>query len=140
MPNYDHTCGKCKKDFVVEMKISEVDNKKVSCPECGSKKVERNITNNTFWSESIDRYNYSKTNNDWFRLDSRYSESISNWLTSAILIAPSVQNRRWLVITNIWNLKGFAASSMKLLNIKWRKKSPFMWWVNHLCIRDFIWE
>ena len=64
MPNYDHTCGKCKKDFVVEMKISEVDKKKVSCPGCGSKKVERNVTNNTFWSESIDRYNYSKTNND----------------------------------------------------------------------------
>ena len=52
MPNYDHTCGKCKKDFVVEMKISEVDNKKVSCPECGSKKVERNVTNNTFGAKA----------------------------------------------------------------------------------------
>ncbi len=46
------------------MKMSEVDKKKVSCPECGSKKVSRNVTNNTFWSESIDRYNYSKTQND----------------------------------------------------------------------------
>ena len=44
--------------------ISEVDTKKVVCPECGSKKVSRNVTNNSFWSESIDRYNYSKTNNN----------------------------------------------------------------------------
>jgi len=64
MPHYDHTCEKCKKDFVVEMKMSEVDKKKVSCPECGSKKVSRNVTNNTFWSESVDRYNYSKTQNN----------------------------------------------------------------------------
>ena len=28
MPNYDHTCEKCKKDFVIEMRISEVDTKK----------------------------------------------------------------------------------------------------------------
>ena len=28
MPNYDHTCEKCKKDFVIEMKISEVDKKR----------------------------------------------------------------------------------------------------------------
>ena len=64
MPNYDHTCEKCKKDFIIEMKMSEVDKKKVPCPECGSKKVSRNVTNNTFWSESIDRYNYSKTQNN----------------------------------------------------------------------------
>ena len=64
MPNYDHSCEKCKKDFVIEMRMSEVGEKKVACPECGSKKVSRNVTNNTFWSESIDRYNYTKTNND----------------------------------------------------------------------------
>ena len=64
MPNYDHSCEKCKKDFVIEMKMSEVGEKKVVCPECGSKKVSRNVTNNTFWSESINRYNYTKTNND----------------------------------------------------------------------------
>jgi hypothetical protein len=46
------------------MKMSEVDKKKVSCPECGSKKVSRNVTNSSFWSESIDRYNYSKTQNN----------------------------------------------------------------------------
>ena len=64
MPNYDHTCEKCKKDFVIEMRMSEVGEKKVACPKCGSKKVSRNVTNNTFWSESINRYNYTKTNND----------------------------------------------------------------------------
>ena len=64
MPNYDHSCEKCKKDFVIEMRMSEVGIKKVVCPECGSKKVSRNVTNNTFWSESINRYNYTKTNND----------------------------------------------------------------------------
>ena len=64
MPHYAHTCEKCKKDFVIGMKMSEVDKKKVSCPECGSKKVSRNVTNNTFWSESVNRYNYSKTQND----------------------------------------------------------------------------
>jgi len=64
MPNYDHSCEKCKKDFVIEMRMSEVGEKKVACPECGSKNVSRNVTNNTFWSESINRYNYTKTNND----------------------------------------------------------------------------
>ena len=60
MPNYDHTCKKCKKDFVVEMKISEVGNKKVSCPKCKSTSVERNVTNNSFQSESINRYKWDK--------------------------------------------------------------------------------
>ncbi len=60
MPQYDHVCKKCKKSFVVEMRISEVDTKKVSCPECKSKSVERQVTNTSFWSESVDRYNYSK--------------------------------------------------------------------------------
>ncbi len=45
MPHYDHLCKKCKKSFAVEMKISEVDKKKVSCPECKSKDVTRQVTN-----------------------------------------------------------------------------------------------
>ena len=53
---------KCKKDFIVEMKISEVGAKKVKCPECGSLDAERNVTNASFKSESVDRYNYSKQN------------------------------------------------------------------------------
>ncbi len=61
MPHYDHSCEKCKKDFVVEMKISEVDKKKVKCPECGSVKVSRNVTNNSFTSESVNRYVWDKS-------------------------------------------------------------------------------
>ncbi|UCD10612.1 MAG: zinc ribbon domain-containing protein [Nitrospinaceae bacterium] len=60
MPHYDHTCKKCKKDFVVEMRISEVGNKKVTCPNCKSTEVERNVTNKSFWSESINRYKWDK--------------------------------------------------------------------------------
>jgi len=60
MPHYDHTCKKCKHDFVVEMRISEVGKKKVTCPECKSTSVERNVTNQSFWSESVDRYRWDK--------------------------------------------------------------------------------
>ena len=60
MPNYDHSCKKCKNDFVVEMKISEVGNKQVTCPKCRSKDVTRNVTNNSFTSESINRYVWDK--------------------------------------------------------------------------------
>lgn len=60
MPSYDHTCEKCKKDFVVEMKISEVGEKKVKCPECGSAKVARNVTNNSYKGESVNRYVWDK--------------------------------------------------------------------------------
>jgi putative FmdB family regulatory protein len=56
MPHYDHTCNQCKKDFVVEMKISEVGKKEVVCPECGSKSVQRQVTNKSFSSESVNRY------------------------------------------------------------------------------------
>ncbi len=61
MPHYDHTCKKCSKDFIVEMKISEVGKKKVKCPECKSNEVERNITNKSFWSESVNRYVWDKS-------------------------------------------------------------------------------
>jgi len=60
MPHYDHSCLECKKDFVVEMKISEVDKKEVACPECGSRQVRRNVTNNSFTSESVNRYVWNK--------------------------------------------------------------------------------
>ena len=61
MPHYDHTCKKCKKDFVIEMRISEVGEKEVKCPECDSRDVERNITNKSFWSESVNRYVWDKS-------------------------------------------------------------------------------
>ncbi|MFQ5671450.1 MAG: zinc ribbon domain-containing protein [Nitrospinales bacterium] len=60
MPHYDHSCLECKKDFVVEMKISEVDKKEVVCPKCGSKQVRRNVTNSSFTSESVNRYVWDK--------------------------------------------------------------------------------
>lgn len=60
MPNYDHTCNKCKKEFVVEMRISEVGNKKVTCPKCKSDDVSRNVTNTSYKGESINRYTYDK--------------------------------------------------------------------------------
>ncbi|MCF8724071.1 putative FmdB family regulatory protein [Nitrospina gracilis] len=61
MPQYDHTCKKCKHNFVVEMRISEVGNKEVTCPKCKkSKDVERNVTNTSYWSESVDRYRWDK--------------------------------------------------------------------------------
>jgi len=42
------------------MKISEVDKKKVSCPICKSKDVTRQVTNNSFASESVNRYVWDK--------------------------------------------------------------------------------
>ena len=64
MPQYDHTCKKCKNNFVAEMKISEVDKRKINCPKCGSEKVERNVTNTSFWSESINRYVWNSDKQD----------------------------------------------------------------------------
>ena len=64
MPQYDHTCKECKRDFVVEMRISELDKKKVTCPECGSGNVERNVTNASFWSESVNRYVWDSDKSD----------------------------------------------------------------------------
>lgn len=60
MPQYDHQCKKCKKGFVVEMKISELGKKKVECAHCGSADVERLVTNKSFWSESVNRYRWDK--------------------------------------------------------------------------------
>jgi len=64
MPQYDHTCKKCKEEFVIEMRISELDKKKVICPKCGSEDVGRNVTNTSFWSESINRYVWNSDKSD----------------------------------------------------------------------------
>ena len=61
MPHYDHSCNKCKKNFVVEMKMSEVGEKKVTCPKCKSADVTRNVTNNSFKGESINSYTWDKS-------------------------------------------------------------------------------
>ena len=60
MPHYDHTCNKCKENFIVEMKISEVGEKKVTCPKCKASDVCRNVTNKSFTSESVNRYVWDK--------------------------------------------------------------------------------
>jgi len=41
MAIYPYRCPKCKKNFDVEMKISDVGKKKVKCPKCKGTKVER---------------------------------------------------------------------------------------------------
>ena len=44
------------------MKMSEVGEKTVKCPKCGkSKEVERNVTNTSFQSESVNRYVWDKS-------------------------------------------------------------------------------
>ena len=48
----------------MEMRISELDKKKVVCPECGSENVERNVTNTSFWSESVNRYVWNSDKSD----------------------------------------------------------------------------
>lgn len=41
MPKYDYRCLNCDKEFTVTMSIEEHDKKKVTCPACGSEKVEQ---------------------------------------------------------------------------------------------------
>ena len=44
MPTYDFRCSKCKKHFSRSMTISEFVRRRQTCPACGSKKVEREIS------------------------------------------------------------------------------------------------
>jgi putative FmdB family regulatory protein len=44
MPIYDYTCRKCGKKFSVTHSITEHDHKRVRCPKCSSRKLERRIT------------------------------------------------------------------------------------------------
>ena len=41
MATHPYRCPKCKRDFEVEMKMSEAGKKKVKCPKCKGSKVER---------------------------------------------------------------------------------------------------
>jgi putative FmdB family regulatory protein len=41
MPVYEFICNDCQKKFEVVKPIKEYDPKKVTCPKCDSKKVER---------------------------------------------------------------------------------------------------
>jgi len=44
MPTYDYSCEKCGRKFSVFHSIMEHAEKKVSCPKCKSRKVERTIS------------------------------------------------------------------------------------------------
>jgi len=41
MPVYDFTCRACKKKFSVTQSVTDYDPKKIACPKCKGKKVER---------------------------------------------------------------------------------------------------
>ncbi len=41
MPIYEFRCRECKKKFQVVRSIAEYDPKKVTCPKCNTKKVDR---------------------------------------------------------------------------------------------------
>ena len=41
MPVYEFLCRDCKKEFEIVASISDYDAAKVTCPACGSEKVER---------------------------------------------------------------------------------------------------
>lgn len=44
MPTYEFKCSNCGKTFELSMPVAERETRKVSCPSCKSKKVERTIT------------------------------------------------------------------------------------------------
>lgn len=43
MPTYDYRCQSCKTRFGLFMTYAEYDQKKVTCPKCGSEKIQRRI-------------------------------------------------------------------------------------------------
>jgi len=44
MPTYDYGCRKCGKGFSVTHSIAEHGRKRVRCPQCESRRVQRSIT------------------------------------------------------------------------------------------------
>ena len=43
MPTYSYQCQACKKNFLLQMTITEHDKKRVKCPKCGSRKTRQQI-------------------------------------------------------------------------------------------------
>ena len=43
MPNYDYRCLNCKRRFEVFLSYEEYGNQAVTCPHCGSEKIQRRI-------------------------------------------------------------------------------------------------
>ncbi len=50
MPVYEFSCLKCNKLFEIVRPIARFDSKKVKCPSCGSRSVERR------WTERVRRH------------------------------------------------------------------------------------
>ncbi len=44
MPTYEYRCEECKKEFAVVATIAEHETEKVTCPECKSEKVVRQLS------------------------------------------------------------------------------------------------
>ncbi len=44
MPNYEFLCESCKKPFALLLRLEEFEKKNVTCPECKSSKVKRQIS------------------------------------------------------------------------------------------------
>lgn len=44
MPIYEYLCQKCDHTFSIVMTISELETKKIICPECKSKEIKRQIS------------------------------------------------------------------------------------------------
>ena len=45
MPTYEYRCKECKKKFELVLTIVQHDKKRVTCPKCKSRKVERQFSN-----------------------------------------------------------------------------------------------
>jgi putative FmdB family regulatory protein len=43
MPTYSFVCHECKKEFTKLMTLADYEKKRVTCPECKSKKVEQKV-------------------------------------------------------------------------------------------------
>ncbi len=44
MPQYDFMCHACKKLFSRTLRLSEYEKRKVTCPKCGSRRVEQQVS------------------------------------------------------------------------------------------------
>ncbi len=48
MPKYEFVCTACKKSFVTTLPLSEYERGKITCPKCGSRKVNQRVS--TFYA------------------------------------------------------------------------------------------
>ncbi|HQE81616.1 MAG TPA: zinc ribbon domain-containing protein [Candidatus Hydrogenedentes bacterium] len=43
MPTYSYQCDACKRQFSLQMTMTEHDKKRVKCPKCGSRKARQQL-------------------------------------------------------------------------------------------------